>query len=164
MARFGGCNIWINRATDSLRIDVGYGGESDYYVSDAPLFDKPVAELERDASFNVLDWIPVAVSYSQNFSDWQGRLLQHVVCANPSNERFFGCRAVIFNGEWTMWSHSNTRDLKRLYSTSLKEESVVERIIHERIRVRAYAIWQSTQRNDEVANWLQAKREVYDGL
>lgn len=161
MSTFGGRAIWINSVTDSLRIEVGYGGESDYYFPDTSLFDKPVAELERDPSFNVLDWIPVVVSYNP---DCGGRLLQHVICANPSNARFYGCRAVIINGEWTVWSHGNMTELKRCYSTSLNEPGWFERGIDKHIRARAYAIWQSTQRNDEVANWLQAKREVYDDV
>lgn len=157
MTSFADRRCWINTETDTLQI------ENDLFI------DQPIAELERDPSFNVLDWVPVAVSHYRGL--FSSRLvLHHVVCANPSNTRFYGCRAVIVDGTWSLWSDNDTAELKRTHHTSLNEAGwnaepdEAERVLETRIRQRAYEIWQSTQRNDDMANWLQAKREIYDGV
>lgn len=162
--------IWIDLVTDKLRIR--HKCESAYHFDESYsrlLFNTPVRELERDGSFNVLDWIPVAVSLRRQFNS-DGNLLQHVVCANPSNTRFYGCRAVIVERAWRMWSDNNLAELKRTCFTTLNEAGwnagphEAERRMEKRIRKRAYEIWQATQRNDDMANWLQAQREIYDGV
>lgn len=165
MSSFSDRRCWIDTDTDTLQVENVVTAASDV------LINKPVSELERDPSFNILDWVPIAASRSREYA-FRRTVFQHVVCANPSNTRFYGCRAVIVNGAWTLWSKAdnNTARLERTCSTTLNEAGwnaepdESDRAIENRIRQRAYEIWQSTQRNDDMANWLQAKREIYDGV
>lgn len=143
--------VWIDLATDTVRSSCVL-----------PLFaDTRLSQLEHEGSFNLLDWIPVCVSSSLYRHSGHGNVVQHVVCVNPANKRFYGERAVLVDGNWNSWPWFTDATITGDYWSTLQD---AESDVREAISGRAYALWQTTQRSGQVANWLQAEREVRDGL